>query len=135
MKTPREILFEKHKGAEQKLDAIRANVVAECGRPRPQQETNVFMALWQDLILPYRRIWTGLSVVWVGIIALWLTEPGKPARETVRVTPQMAAAVIVEQRRELALVLGESEGPQPVPPPQLPLPRPHSARRTNAAVV
>jgi hypothetical protein len=134
MKTPREILFEKHKGAEQKLDAIRESVVSECGRRQSQQETNVFRALWQELVWPYRRIWAGLSVVWAGIIALWLTEPGTPARETVRIAPQMAAAVFVEQRRELALVLGETEGPQPVPP-QPSLPRPHSARRPDVVTV
>ena len=88
-------------------------------------------ALWRELFLPYRSIWAGLSVVWVVIIALWMTEPGTPTRETSRVAPQMAAAVIMEQRRELALVLGEPEGPQPVPPPPSLLPRPHSARRPN----
>jgi hypothetical protein len=131
MKTPREILFEKHKGAEQKLDAIRASVIAECVRPEPQPTTSVVSALWQELVWPYRSIWAGLSVVWVGIIALWLTEPGTVTRKAVGIAPQMAAAVIVEQRRDLALVLGESEGSQPVPPPQRPLPRPHSARRPN----
>jgi hypothetical protein len=135
MKTPREILFEKHRAAGQKLDAIRESIVSECGRPRPQQATNVFRVLWQELVWPCRRIWVGLSVVWVGIIALWLTEPGTAVRETVRVAPQMAAAVIVEQRRELALALGESEVPQPVPQPQPSLPRPHSARRPDTVTV
>jgi len=135
MKTPREILFERHKGTEQKLDAIRASVVAECVRPESQPTTSIVVALWQELFWPYRRIWAGLSMVWVGIIALWLTEPGTPTHESVRVAPQMAAAVIVEQRRELALVLGETEGSQPVPPPQPPLPRPRSARRPNVAAV
>jgi hypothetical protein len=144
MKTPREILFEKHKAAQQKLDAIRESVVSECGRPQPQQTANIpahsvgtLAALWRELFWPYRRIWAGLSVVWVGIIALRLTEPGTPVRETVRVTPQMAATVIMEQRRELALVLGETGGPQVAlpPPPQPALPRPRSERRPNIVAV
>jgi hypothetical protein len=144
MKTPREILFEKHKAAQQKLDAIRESIVSECARPRPQQAANVpthavgtLAAFWQELFWPYRRIWTGLSVVWVGIIALRLTEPGTAVRETVRVTPQMAAAVIVEQRRELALVLGDTGGPQVAlpPPPQPALPRPRSERRSDIFAV
>lgn len=135
MKTPREILFGKHKSAEQKLDAIRARVVAGCIRPEPQPTASIVAALWQELFLPYRRIWAGLAVVWVGIIVLHVSEPGTAAHETVPVTPQMATAVIAEQRRELALVFGEGDGPQVALPPQVPLPRPRSERRPDICTV
>ncbi len=135
MKTPREILFAKHKDVEGKLDAIRAAVVLECAQPEAQPAVNIFMALWQELVLPYRRIWSGLAVVWVGILALWVTEPGAAAQKTVRVAPQMAAAVIMEQRRELALVLGENGSSQVALPSPPPLPRPRSEQRQSFITV
>jgi hypothetical protein len=144
MKTPREILLRRHQAAESKLDAIRNEVVAEHvaagdGEKLPARTTAspavVVMKLWQELVWPSRRIWAGIAAVWVVIIALRMTEPGTAVQATAGFAPQTMVAVLSEQRRELAQLLGENSVPQPALPPQ-PLPqRPRSERRANAVAV
>ena len=75
MKTPRDILFARHQAAAPKLDAIRREVVAGLNHQAtkaPSPAINLVSwclggskKLWQELIWPCRRIWTGLSVIWI----------------------------------------------------------------------
>src|SRR5436190_23068567 len=95
MKTPREILFEKHQPAQADLDRIRRKALAvalsgEASAPdayvgREQSEAvppcatlkpgatallaRAAFALWQNLICPCRRSWTGLAALWIVILA------------------------------------------------------------------
>jgi hypothetical protein len=75
MKTPREILLARHQAAAPKLDAIRRAVVLELNSE--DAKTQSFLTrfaplrlccsniLWQELVWPCRRVWTGLAAVWV----------------------------------------------------------------------
>ncbi len=87
MKTPREILLARHRAAEPKLDAIRRKVVAAnqttaelseqiiAGFRRSQTVViKICWLLWRELILPSRRIWTGLAAVWLLIFAVNFSE-------------------------------------------------------------
>lgn len=75
MKTPRDILFQRHQAAEPRLDAIRRELVAAAAdvnrRKQPVREwrfaaapANAVRLLFLELLWPSRRIWTGLAVVW-----------------------------------------------------------------------
>jgi hypothetical protein len=84
MKTPREILLERHRAAGTKLDAIRRSVVAglDPEATKEQSGTNFLAAwmfgcadrLWQELFLPSRRVWSGLAAVWVLILVINFAE-------------------------------------------------------------
>src|ERR1035437_6649516 len=75
MKTPRDILLARHQAAAPKLDAIRRELVRELNNQ--DTKTRSFLSrfaplrlccsnkLWLELILPCRRIWTGLATVWL----------------------------------------------------------------------
>ncbi len=97
MKTPREILFARHKAAAPKLDAIRRSVVRELNNEdaKTQSFPTRFAPLrlccsnkfWLELIWPCRRIWTGLATVWVLIFLINFSQrdavssvTGKPVR-------------------------------------------------------
>jgi hypothetical protein len=80
MKTPREILLARHQAAVPQLDAIRRSVVMELDTPKTQTQSFLVSLvsgllggshnLWQELVWPCRRIWTGLAVIWILIFAV-----------------------------------------------------------------
>lgn len=75
MKTPRDILFARHQAVAPKLDAIRREVVAGLNNKGTKKLSWLaFLVasllgcsnkLWQELVWPCRRIWTGLATVWI----------------------------------------------------------------------
>ena len=76
MKTPRDVLFERHRSALPKLDVIRQSTVAavcdrqlgmdDAGERRSQTAAyNDLACVLAELIWPSRRIWAGLASVWV----------------------------------------------------------------------
>ena len=85
MKTPREILLARHKAVKPKLDDLRQNVVAQlnnkddasCTAQKTQSFSDSLVssllgcpaAIWREMILPARRIWAGLALVWLLILA------------------------------------------------------------------
>jgi len=88
MKTPREILLTRHQAVMPKLDAIRREVVSHLPADR-QNEISVHLVarMWQELILPSRRLWTGLVTVWILIFIVNFAQrdtvnsiTGEPAR-------------------------------------------------------
>jgi len=80
MKTPREILLERHRAAVPKLDAIRREVVKELNNQDAKTESFPFLfaplrlccsnRIWSELIWPCRRVWSGLAAVWILIFAV-----------------------------------------------------------------
>ena len=117
MKTPRELILERHQSAEAKLKAIRAEELAACARSAAQpnrQPPPVFdlstaaVRFWQETFLPWRRAWIGMAAIWVFILAFGLgaretssiasTTPARPDAE--------AMAVLQEQKQLLAQLLG-----------------------------
>jgi hypothetical protein len=79
MKTPREILLERHEAVEPKLDVLRQAVLdAELGAAGSPAETSVtwLTVLWQQLVWPCRRAWIGLAAVWLCILVLHAVGDG-----------------------------------------------------------
>ena len=70
MKTPREMLLKHHRAAEPALDAIRQRVVTKLMPNVPSSPGSILKLLWTELILPCRRVWLSLAVVWMVILVL-----------------------------------------------------------------
>lgn len=141
MKTPKEILLKRHETAQAKLDAIRAQVVTQelassDRKPARRAFFNpAFLAtkLWQELIWPTRRIWTGLAAVWVGMLIFnyATAERGMVIAESPPPAPEVKMA-LREQRQMMAQLLGA--GPvEPATRPHIPGPR-SEERQTITAV-
>ena len=106
MKTPREILLQRHQAAAPKLDAIRAAVVAGLARP-PARET----ISWRDFVRSLRWHLAAMSAVWVVVGVLNLSaSPGVVAsiRRDKISSPQQLWASLRENRR---LLLEYSDAP------------------------
>ncbi len=121
MKTPRDLLFDTHRAAVPQLDRIRAEVVAQLSpRDETPRASLLFAAarkLWEEIVSPCRRAWTGFAVVWIALLGVHLATP----RSVVKAVPIPASAF--EQRRQLLAELlqpprAELRKPPALPPPQ-----------------
>jgi hypothetical protein len=125
MKTPREILLQRHRVAQPKLDAIRKSVVtslpdhrianspAVAGRCHPLHE----------FILSLRWHLAGMGAAWLLILLLKLnighsTTLASAMPATKIPPPQIILASLRENRRELLQLIQPSE-PREVRPPKL----------------
>lgn len=145
MKTPREILLERHRDAEAKLDAIRKEAVAEFTAAPARESAERFSIsyaarrLWSGLIQPYRRIWAGLAAVWVVILALNLAAGGgdsvpKMTEARMRPPEPEVAEALREQKQLMAELLGQNT-PLPVVPPKIPGRRGELRREDSTVIV
>src|ERR1039458_9511004 len=133
MKTPRELILERHQPAEAKLKAILAEDLAACTRstalasphrPPAFDLSTAAARFWQETFWPWRRAWIGIAAIWVFILVFNLgaretprTASAKPAR------PDAAElAVLQEQKQLLAQLLGK-EAPVLVSRLRVPGPR------------
>lgn len=140
MKTPRQILLERHRAAETKLDRIRQEVVAQIQRSQRNDEAitssqtddrrppESFVArLWLELIWVNRGFWAGLSAVWLLIIALnQAAAEGVPTGPAGSMADVPAMLAIVQEQKRLALDLSE-----PVARPSLDTPVDRPRPRTD----
>jgi hypothetical protein len=94
MKTPREILLERHRAATPELDAIRRGIVDAKFRRR-----NLTTMIWQELIQPGRRIWSGLAAAWVLILVINFAERDPAPAGKIIAAPVMMS--LGEQQRLL----------------------------------
>lgn len=102
MKTPRELLLERHRAAEPRLDAIRRAVVAkEFNNNGTKEQSGDLVALfrgclntpWRELILPNRRIWTGLAALWLLIFIFNISQ--RDTVNSVTGQPVLSSAVTI----------------------------------------
>ena len=75
MKTPKELLLQKHRDAESALDGIRERVVGDLARQgrgaAAEPSTSDWLGtLWQELFVSCRGYWMGLGTAWCGILLL-----------------------------------------------------------------
>ena len=145
MKTLREILLERHAPANEKLDAIRQQAVQTAAgmnrRAAPVREFGFGAAMVHALrstlgriisifSQPSPRAWAALAGVWVMILAVnfCLRDATKAVgHESLPPSPQ-AMAVLQQQKRLLAELIGQSSAPEAGPQKPF-LPRPRSERR------
>ena len=134
MKTPREILFERHRQAEPRLDEVRRQALAKLTTAsrekglRQSRSEGLLKKIWLELIWPSRRAWAGMAALWLALLAanfgMKATATSSPAVRSARSGELVQA--LEEQRRLLAELLPATK-PQPAEPPR-PGSRPRSQR-------
>ena len=101
MKTPRELLLERHQAIEPRLDAIRREVLASRWEPAP---SNGLARVWQELFWSCRRTWTGLAAVWV---VLFLINLSQRDAASARLAPSQSPAETIMAFRDQEALLRE----------------------------
>ena len=137
MKTPREILLARHHSAEPRLDAIRQVVVTGLNNQtaRPQTWPAGFVSrllrcstpFWRELILPSRRIWTGLAAVWLLLLIINVSQ--RDPVSSVTSQPVHRTAVMMSwqvQQRWLDELLADRSAPPAADRPRNVPPRPRT---------
>ena len=130
MKPLRDILLNRHRSVEPKLDRMWNETLAPelRGEPAPERR-NVLLAvglkLWGELIWPSRRVWAGLACVWVLLIAWNLASSDTTQRVASRTEPPtgMEFQALIEQRRMLAQLIEPTSEPSDKRRRSLPGPR------------
>jgi hypothetical protein len=128
MKTPREIILERHRAAEEKLNAISAEELASVSRASAEVQTrsnitalfhDVIEGFWHQAIWPWRRVWAGLAAIWIGILALHLASGELPHSSRAEMAetrnPQVLSA-LREQNKLMVQLLDPPAAPAPEPP-------------------
>ena len=132
MKTPREILFKRHQGAETRLDAIRENVVTEhlatngerARRTRSVlSPTFVIVKLWQELVWPCRRIWAGMAAAWLLVLVFHLATGEREKVVADHAPPPPDVAVALKEQRQMLAQLLDTGATAPMIRPRIPGPR------------
>ncbi len=138
MKTPREILFERHHAAEPKLDAIRKVAVAAIGERRGAQAMESAAVTdrryrLREFLFSLRWHFAGMGAVWVVVVVLQVggghASGAAAAIPRQRIpSPQMIMASLRESRRQLLEMIQpfESRDAEQAKPY---LPRPRSEGR------
>lgn len=118
MKTARELLLERHRTAAEKLKSIDPAALGALAAQDARRETPRFWRnlgrtlspalFYRAMIWPWRRVWAGIAVTWVVIVALDVTS--REPRDVVSVAQGQPDAevrtVLREQRQILAELLG-----------------------------
>ena len=131
MKTPRDILLERHQAAKSKLDAIRSEVVAQCREEQRTTKTGLMslpLLLWRELIFPSRRTWAGIAAAWLVILVVnfSLRDPAQPGNVIKATAPAMMS--FQEQQKLLNELLADRSVPMDTDRPKTFSPRPRSER-------
>jgi hypothetical protein len=137
MKTPREILLARHGSAGPKLDAIRRAVVGDLNNQdaNAQRGESNFVSWclgclstpWRELILPSRRIWTGLAAVWALVLVVNVSLRDNVSSVTgqpVHSSPVMMSWQV--QQRLMNEVLADRMTPPDVDRPRNVVPKPRT---------
>ncbi len=133
MKTPREILLNRHRDAGPKLDSVREKALAAIG-PAAEKTASagpaapwplcIAWVLWRELIFPSRRLWAGLAAAWVVLLLLNLPGGDKPPRMLAEtLPPDREIQALLREQREMFVQLVGFVGPSPVVPNKTTVPR------------
>ncbi len=136
MKTPREVLFQRHHSAEAKLDRIRENVVASL-ETSPSANIESPPPTWalRNFIMPLRWHLAGLSAAWLIVALLNIDRPSAtPTVKQADTPPRHLLAELRENRRQI-FELVEAPVAEPVAVPPSFIPRRRSAVDSPSAVV
>ncbi|HEV2330483.1 MAG TPA: hypothetical protein VGY56_17000 [Verrucomicrobiae bacterium] len=139
MKTPREILLARHKAIEPKLDDVREHVVGKLNDKDTKTQSSserllsLFLScpkvVWNELVLPSRRIWAGLAVVWLVLLAANFSMRDRSEIKMAKSPPSPEMIMAFRQQQQLlSELIGQDNAP--VARPQKPFsPKPASERR------
>ena len=138
MKTPRELLFERHRAAESKLDVLRQEAVAGLAQRSADGHHSgaavPAVTAWRDLLLSFRWHLAGLGAAWLLILGFNLAAADHS--QTVAERPPAGEILLAWQEKErlLAEILGPAQL-QPPEPPKTAAPQPRSERRRERFAV
>ncbi|HEY0455684.1 MAG TPA: hypothetical protein VGE41_04875 [Verrucomicrobiae bacterium] len=149
MKTPRDLLIERHRAAEEKLAERRQQFVAGLARTqrsdalKPESTRSVASAreerssAWREWFWSFRWHLTGLSAAWM--IVFFLNMEHSSSRSPLITkrdlpTPQQFLVALQEHRRLLMEMLDLNSEPN-VTPPSLPPARRSEIENTNTTFV
>ncbi len=119
MKTPREVLLNRHRSALPKLDAVREQVLADMAqskdhslKPSTTQAQPGPINL-RSILRSWRWHLAGLSTVWLAILLLQIESPVRPAPPVASHRPKTHELLMAlrEHRRQLAELIGASASP------------------------
>lgn len=134
MKTPREILFQRHQAAESKLDAIRETAVASVCDRRAAGQPAVTGGRYnlRELLSSLRWHLAGMSAAWLVIVLLNLNAGHSTSLASAmpreKIPPaQIILASLRENRRELLELIQPAEARDARPAKLFPVP-PRSER-------
>src|SRR5689334_17355107 len=113
MKTPREILFERHRQAEPRLNKVRRQALAELTAARSEaglrqsRSEGLLKKIWLELIWPSRRAWAGMATLWLALLAVNFGMKATATSSTAGRSARSGELVraLEEQRRLLAELL------------------------------
>lgn len=151
MKTPRELLFQRHRSADSKLDAVRGKLVTDLGRRGSNRAVNSgagvepgppardwLSVAWRELFWNSRRVWAGFAVVWAALLVCNFALADRSTSPGAAVIARLPAAEMARlweaQTRLRTELLGEVEPAAGNPTQPTPGLRPRSARRPEEAM-
>jgi len=127
MKSPREILLQRHRAVEPELDKIREKVVTAIGDDRASNLRAATASRYrlQDFIYPLRWQLAGLSAAWLVIVLMRLNVgpsttlvSAMPAAKIP--SPQIILASLQANRQELLQLIQPAEAREVRPPKMIP---------------
>ncbi len=146
MKPPRDILLERHRAVEPKLDALRHTVLAGLNHhedTKTRSWTDNFVSLclggsnklWRELIFPCRRTWTALAAVWMALFIFNVSQRDKVELAARKLPPPSPEAILAwrQQEKLLAELIGPS-APGDVDRRKIFLPKPRTEIAEAVAV-
>ena len=118
MKTPREILLQRHQAIEPKLDAVRRNALAALsGSHTPAS----FAQSWREFVFAMRWHLAGMSAVWIAVLLLNLgSAPGSTvviARDKIPPARVLLEALLKNRRELMELTETPADSDSPALPP------------------
>ena len=131
MKTPREILFQRHEAAGPKLDALRHEVVARhCAsaeRDPAGHPVDILTRLWLELFCPCRHFWSGLAAVWVVLLLVNLSQQDRTSTQLAQsAAPAAVMMTFYNQEKLLNELLADRTQPLEATRPPKFEPKPRS---------
>jgi hypothetical protein len=144
MKTPRELILERHRNAEAQLEKIRAEDLAAYVLGWPAQPVSERCAtsrlargiaeFWQESLRPWRKAWLGMAALWLIILAVNLAGK-EPHRNSFASAPSPSPEVrtALREQKELMVQLLEPSGPVILSRPKTPGPRSERRQMVLAA--
>ena len=128
MKHPRDVILDRHRHAEPRLNAVRSAVLSQlqsqhANPDSPAEENRGFVlaqvatAFWRELILPCRRTWIGLAAIWVflAVVNFQIRPPQQAQLASVSVnalTPEIRAQLILQNELRVSLLKSDMTQPE-----------------------
>ncbi|MFM2081559.1 MAG: hypothetical protein RL380_250 [Verrucomicrobiota bacterium] len=146
MKTPRELLLQRHAAVTPQLDALRREVVRELDHEgtKAQRPFSLFVSLclrgsttlWHELVWPCRRTWAGLATVWVVLLVFNAAHTDRSQVVVAKTTAPSSTVrlAFIEQREFLIELLGPATPASPAEPPRRPCVQPRSEYQNQIRV-